>query len=209
MYDFQNFRYCHTLEDVVHRIYTRMDLLLFADEDKTPNRLLNSEDSNQSWREKSERDEIGENYRTNEQVSAEAESLQLPHNDNGSPQGNKQEDHARRLMEAQKRRERARRFSSFTSWTPDLQRVWAPKQPKLIKQKSDPLRKLSKRKERRRVSYDMVCETPMTANMVRETPMTRNKRSCPRGSSIDDKDYQDSGSQSGGSVSKALFQDDQ
>lgn len=192
-------RYCHTLEDVVHRIYTKMDLLLFADDDKSPNRLLNSEDSNHSCREKSERDEIGENYRTNEPLSAEAESLQLPRNDNGSPQGIKQEEHTHRLMQAQERRERARRFASFTSWMPDLQRVWAPKQPKLMQQKSDPFRKLSKRKERRRVSYDMVCETPMTGN----------KRSCPQGSSIDDKDYQDSGSQSGGSVSKALFQDDQ
>lgn len=175
-----------------------MDLLLFADEDKSANPSFNSEDSNQSWREKSERDEIGENYGTNEPVSAEAESLQLLQNENGSAQGVKQEEHARRLMEAQKRRERARRFASFTSWMPDLQRVWAPKQPNLMKQKSDPLQKLSKRKQRRRVSYDMVCETPMTGI----------KRSCSRVSSVDDEDYQDSGSQSGGSVSKALFQDD-
>ncbi|KAG7973609.1 hypothetical protein I3843_06G005600 [Carya illinoinensis] len=192
-------RYCHTLGDIVHKIYTKMDLLLFVDEDESPNTLLNSEDSNQSWREKLERDEFGENKRNNEPVSVEAESLQLPENDDGSPQGIiKQTEHACRLMKAQERRERARRFASFTSWMPDLQRVWAPKQPKLTKQKSYPLRKLSKRKERRRVSNDMVFETPMTGN----------KRSCPRGNSFDDEDHQDSGSQSGGSVSKALFQDD-
>lgn len=44
-------RYSHTLGDIVHKIYTRMDLLLFGDEDESPNPLLNSEDSNQSWRE--------------------------------------------------------------------------------------------------------------------------------------------------------------
>ena len=46
------FRYCDTLGNVVDRIYTKMDLLLFADEDESPNHLLNSEDSNQSWRDR-------------------------------------------------------------------------------------------------------------------------------------------------------------
>ncbi|KAB1204949.1 hypothetical protein CJ030_MR7G015217 [Morella rubra] len=190
-------RYGHALGDVVHRIYLKMDLLLFADEDDCPNPSLNSEESNQSWREKLERDEPGECHRTNEPVSFEAEPLQLPPNAIGSLQGIKQEEHARRLMKAQERRERSRRFASFTSWMPDLHRVWAPKQRKLMKEKSDPLLKLSKRKEQRRVSHEM----------VRETPMTGNKRSCSRGRSTDDEDYQNSGSQSGGSVSKALFQD--
>ncbi|RVW94565.1 hypothetical protein CK203_030885 [Vitis vinifera] len=175
-------RYSHTLGDIVHKIYTRMDLLLFGDEDESPNPLLNSEDSNQSWREKPDRDEIGDSERANELISAENESSQPLEDDNGSPTGNKGEEHARRLIEARERRERARRFASFTSWVPDLQRVWAPKQPNAMKPKSDSYRKQSKRKDRRRASYDMVCETPMSSK----------KRSLPRSSS-DDNDPQDHG----------------
>ena len=174
-----------------------MDLLLFGDEDESPNPLLNSEDSNQSWREKPDRDEIGDSERANELISAENESSQPLEDDNGIPTGNKGEEHARRLIEARERRERARRFASFTSWVPDLQRVWAPKQPNAMKPKSDSYRKQSKRKDRRRASYDMVCETPMSSK----------KRSLPRRSSSDDNDPQDHGTHSS-SVSKALFQDD-
>lgn len=185
-----NFRYCDTLGDIVHRIYTKMDLLLFADEDESPNHLLNSEDSNQSWR-----DEMGENFRVNKSVSLEDEPLQLHENDDESPQGIRREEHAQKVMEAHERRERARRFASFTSWMPDLQRVWAPKQPKAMKPKSN--WKLPKRKDRKRASYDKVCETPMTGN----------KRSCSIGSDTDEDVHQDSGSRTCSSVSKALFQD--
>ncbi|KAJ7969848.1 LIM domain-containing protein A, putative isoform 1 [Quillaja saponaria] len=191
-------RYSHTLGDVVHRICNKMDLLLFADEDESPNQLLNSEDSNISWREKAERDEMGDSNRCNGSVSAEDEPpLQQLENDNGSTQGIKQEDHDHKVIAAKERRQRARRFASFTSWMPDLQRVWAPKQ-KAIMPMSDPLRKLPNRKDRRRESFDTVCETPMTGN----------KRSCPRRSNVDDDDHQDNGGQLFGSVSKALFQDD-
>lgn len=186
------FRYSDTLEDVVHRIYTKMDLLLFADEDETSNHLFNSEDSNQSWIDKKQRDEMGENSRINESVSIEEESHWLLESDKECPQGIKNEEQARKVMEAQERRERARRFASFTSWVPDLQRVWAPKQPKAFKPISN--WKLS-RKERKRATYDKVCETPMTGN----------KRSY----STDDETFQDSGTHLSGSVSKALFQDDQ
>ncbi|GAV84900.1 hypothetical protein CFOL_v3_28342 [Cephalotus follicularis] len=186
-------RYSHTVGDVVHRIYTKMDLLLFADEeDESPNHLLNSEDSNQSLGEKQRRDETGENYKINELIS-----VKLQENNEESPQENKRKEHAehaRKLVEAQERRERARRFSSFTSWVPDLQRVWAPKQTKAMKVR---LRKLSKRNDSGRVSYDMVCETPMTGN----------KRSCPQEKRDDGEDHQDYGTQSSASVPKALFQD--
>ncbi|XP_031249021.1 uncharacterized protein LOC116106860 [Pistacia vera] len=183
-------RYCDTLGDTVHRIYTKMDLLLFADEDESPNHLLNSEDSNQSWR-----DETGENFRVNKSVSLEDESLQLHENDDENPQGIRREEHARKVMEAHERRERARRFASFTSWVPDLQRVWAPKQPKAMKPKSN--WKLPKRKDHKSASYDKVCETPMTGN----------KRSCSIESDTDEYVHQDSGSRTCSSVSKALFQD--
>lgn len=186
-----NFRYTDTLGDVVHKIYTKMDLLVFEEDDESSNHLLNSEDSNQS---KQRRDEIGEN-RVNESFSVEDESNWPEENDNESPQGIKREVQVRKVMEAQERRERARRFASFTSWVPDLQRVWAPKQPKMMKPKSN--WKPSKRKDRQRATYDNVCETPMTGN----------KRPCSQGYSTDD-EVQDSESHLSGSVSKALFQDD-
>lgn len=173
-----------------------MDLLPFGDEDESPNPLLNSEDSNQSWRDKPDRDEIGDSERANELFSAENESSQPLGDDNGSSTGNNRDEHARRLIEARERRERARRFSSFTSWVPDLQRVWAPKQSNAMKAKSDSYKKQAKRKERRRASYDMVCETPMSSK----------RQSLPRKSSHD-YDSQDHGTHSS-SVSKALFRDD-
>ncbi|KAL5744742.1 hypothetical protein ACOSQ2_027858 [Xanthoceras sorbifolium] len=185
-------RYCDTLGDVVHRIYTKMDLLLFADEDESPNHLLNSEDSNQSWRERQQRDEMGENSGRNEPDSVQDNQ----ENDNESLQETRWEEHARKVMEARQRRERARRFSSFTSWVPDLQRVWAPKQPKAMKPKSS--WKPSKRKDSKSRSYDKVCETPLSGN----------KRPCPQGSSTDDESQQSYGNHLCSSVSKALFQDD-
>ncbi|KAK1578356.1 hypothetical protein Q3G72_029662 [Acer saccharum] len=147
-------RYCDTLGNVVDRIYTKMDFLLFADEDESPNHLLNSEDSNQSWRDRQHGDVMGENSCLNEPNSARGEQ----ENDNESPQGSKREEHARKVMEARQRRERARRFSSFMR-VPDLQRVWAPKQPKAMKSNSW---KMSNRKDHKRGSYDKVCEIPMS-----------------------------------------------
>lgn len=176
---------------MVHRIYTRMDFLLFADEDESPNLLLNSEDSNQSWRDKLEKDYMG-----NEMASAEDESSDPISNNNDSV-GITREEHAYSLMLAQERRERARRFASSTSWVPDLQRVWAPKQPKLMRPKTDSLWKISKRKEWQKTNYDVVCETPMSGK----------RRLCPGGSSIRGDNKLDFRSKSFGSVPKALFQD--
>ncbi|KAI4352950.1 hypothetical protein L6164_007154 [Bauhinia variegata] len=190
-------RYSNTLGDVVHRIYSKMDLLVFADEDEDTNSLLKSEDSNGPWKGKADSDEMGENNVNDGPVSAKNEPFQPLNNDSGRHQRMKQLDHDQKISEAKERRERARRFHSFTSWMPDLQRVWAPKQ-KAMKPKSDPFRKLSKRKERQRTSYDTVCETPMTGN----------KRSCQMTSDTDDDSYPPTGSQTSGSVSKALFQDD-
>ncbi|KAJ6387478.1 hypothetical protein OIU78_017239 [Salix suchowensis] len=188
-------RYCQSLGGVVHKIYEKTDLLLFSEEDELPHSFLNSEDSNQTRREDIERDKMDDNNRINDSVSAEDESLRHVENEFQSTQGmNQEEEHARKLIEAQARRQRARRFASFTSWVPDLQRVWAPKQPTAMKMKSDPLRKLAKRKERRRVNYDVVLDTPMTGNngVI----------------SSDDRNHQVYGTSLCGSVSKALFQDD-
>ncbi|MBA0651309.1 hypothetical protein Goklo_018648 [Gossypium klotzschianum] len=190
-------RYYLSLGDVVDRIYRKMDLLLFDDEDELPNHLLNSEDSNRSWKEKPEEDVHSRNH---EPVSIEEEFPQLQKYDNKRIlQVMRTEEHELKLIQAQEMRERARRFSSFTSWMPDLQRVWAPKQPKAMKSKSDNLRKLSKRKSRSKASYDMVCETPMT----------EKKRSSTCRTTTDDKDdCGDCRAHPHGPVSKALFQDD-
>ncbi|KAF1880899.1 hypothetical protein Lal_00011959 [Lupinus albus] len=187
-------RYSDTLEDMVHKIYNKMDLLLFADEDEAPNNLFNSEDSNKSLSLTVYRDEVGENDVSGELVLAENGPFQSERNDSGGLKMITREDHDRRLIEAKERRERARRFSSFTSWMPDLHRVWAPKQ-KAMKLKTDPLRKLPKRKERRRASYDTVSETPIAANK-HSSPWTRGS------------DDDSTGSQICGSISKALFRDD-
>ncbi|KAM6586699.1 hypothetical protein CsatA_009304 [Cannabis sativa] len=198
-------RYSSTLEDVVHKIYKKMDLLLFADEDGPPNCLLNSEDSNQSWKEKPDKDEVGENSLFSEPLSAEDESHQLLQH--GRRTQGVAQDLARRLTEAQERRERARRFSSFTSWMPDLQRVWAPKQPKAVMPRSDSLPKLSKRKRHVEEVSDTVCETPMADK--KRSNLRRNSFDS-RYNSFYNEDYHDNefSSQPCASVSKALFQDD-
>ncbi|KAK9009956.1 hypothetical protein V6N11_036477 [Hibiscus sabdariffa] len=178
-------RYSLSIGDVVDRIYAKMDLLLFDDEDELPDHLQNSEDSNRSWKEIPEEDV---HYENNEPVSIDEE-----------PPVMRTQEHELKLIQAQERRERARRFSSFTSWMPDLHRVWAPKQPKGMKRKSDNLQKPSKRRKCSKASYDTVCETPMT----------EKKQSRPCGNAIDDEeDHVDSQARSHGPVSKALFQDD-
>lgn len=69
--------------------------------------------------------------------------------------------HQQLLMKAQERRDRDRRLSSFTSWVPDLHRVWALKQPRTERlHKGELQSKPSKRRKRRAAANDMVCETP-------------------------------------------------
>ncbi|XP_065868752.1 uncharacterized protein [Euphorbia lathyris] len=183
-------RYCQCLGDVVQKIYSKMDLLLFEDEDESPNSLLNSEDSHQSRTQKQKREK-----KDKKSVSAENDPFR-GENDHETLQGRNQAD-ALKIIEAQQRRERARRFASFTSWAPNLQRIWASKQQKAVKVKTDSSRKVSKRKERNKTSDDIVCETPMTGI----------KRSFRRSGSRD-KDDQVTGTVFSTSVSKALFQDD-
>lgn len=184
-------RYTDELEDVVKKIYTEMDLLPFGDEDEAPSLLSNSEDSNQSWRDKYDRNEKAEANSINRSVSTEGESSQPLANHCESPQEIGKDEHTRILNEARERRERARKFAPFISKARDLQRVWAPKQPKAMKGKLDSLPNKSKRKDRQTPSYSMVCETPMT----------ENKRAC-----LGHKAGKDFGTSSC-SVSKALFQD--
>ncbi|KAI3684005.1 hypothetical protein L1987_84527 [Smallanthus sonchifolius] len=177
-------RYSENLGDVVDKIYDQMDLLPFGEENEDQALMFNSEDSNQSWREKHKRSNMSASKMIQDSLSVEDESCHLLEKVNMSHTGQTKEDHARLLNEAREKRERARRFVSFTSRMPDLQRVWAPKQSKPMKVKLEP-----KRKKQMRVGYSVVCETPLTGN----------KPSCSTGQSK---------SQRANPVSKALFQDD-
>ncbi|XP_071688518.1 uncharacterized protein [Rutidosis leptorrhynchoides] len=176
-------RYSHNLGDVVDIIYDRMDLLPFGEEDEVQALMFNSDDSNQSFKEKSDR---AASKMIKDSISVEDESSHLLDNDI-THEGHAKEEHDRKLNEARERRERARRFVSCTSRMPDLQRVWAPKQSKAIKAKPEP-----KRKKQCKGSYSVVCETPLT----------RNDPSCYR--------IKNNGERSKpcNPVSKALFQDD-
>lgn len=163
-----------------------MDLLPFGEEDEAPSVLFNSEDSNQSWRDRNEKAEANS---LNHSVSTEGESSQPLTSAHNSQQESGMDDYTRSLKEARERRERARRSAPFVSKALDLQRVWAPKNPKPAKCKYDPRPSKSKRKNKQTPSYSVVCETPMTGN----------KRTCSRALDL--------GNSSCSTVSKALFQD--
>lgn len=171
-------------------IYTEMDLLMFSDEDLEDS-FMNNEDSSQSGRENihSNVKSHHRSQRTKDVPSSTSKKTLLR-------KFNKKCREAKTEVEAQEMRERARRFSSFTSWMPDLCRVWAPKQGKSCRKgKEDQQKRMTKRKkEQRSVEYDRVCETPMTP----ESKRTRNGN----------KDNYECGTQPRSSVPKALFQDD-
>lgn len=159
----QCFRYSGDLEEAVRHIYSKLDLLLFDEEGDLPNSLLNSEEeSSQSWRIKTEegQGEMGRS-RHDQWISAESESQAPPRK--GS--NRKEKEHEQRLIRARERRERACRVASYTSWVPDLRRVWAPKQQaNTTKAKPELSTKHSKRKEGGSATRDIVFETPMTLN---------------------------------------------
>lgn len=184
-------RYCQSLGDVVNKIYEKMDLLLFVDENKSTNHPLYSEDSNHSWRDNLLSDEVGDNYSSNDPVSVENKTHA---NDNEKSPGINNV-YTSKLIKAQEMRERARRFASFTSWVPDLHRVWAPKQMKARKPKTNHLKKASNRKYPNRESNDLVCETPEKSHLFQ-----RENRDG-------DEDAVNNGNQLHRSVSKALFND--
>lgn len=170
-----------------------MDLLLYGEEGETPSLLFNSEDSNQSWRDnRLERSKIADTNSINVSLSMDNDYSQPLANSAESPYGEENF----HILRAKERREKNRRFVSFTRQAPDLQRVWAPKQPKTAKYKFDSLPKKSRKKDKRGLGYSVVCETPMTGN--KRTHSGENKKG--------DKKQQDMG-KSSNTVSKALFQD--
>jgi hypothetical protein len=83
----------------------------------------------------------------------------------------------KKKMEARERIDRQRRFKSYTSWMPDLHRVWALKQPKFDRSGLNLRPPNSSRRKRRRVSGNfVVCETPMTgAKEVTSDSKTPNR----------------------------------
>ncbi|KAL9266585.1 hypothetical protein AKJ16_DCAP10673 [Drosera capensis] len=187
-------RYSQNLGDVIHSIYEQLDMFFFNEEDESPNPLLKSEDSNQSWGTKPGRgdERLSNSHSTYDSLS------QHPRDNNGGEKGSSKEDYDLRLAEAREKRQRACRFSSFTRGMADLRRVWAPKQPKLSRSASDTRKRRSMRKGRRLESYDSVSETPMTAN----------KRPCSPGSSNGSLERQEPARHYCSSVYKSLFQDE-
>lgn len=179
-------RYMDSMEDVIKRIYTEMEFDLF-DEDDVPCSDSVPSSSNQD----NARADRSRRSHRNRAGSASAPTL---------PTRSRHHDrHDVQLARAQERRDRERRFSSFTSWVPDLRRVWALKHLG----KEPPCaaavprsRQHSKRRKRRVACTDMVCETPMTAAKKQQQEQVG------------------SGSEGGnemsslGSVSKTLFDDD-
>ncbi|KAG6480484.1 hypothetical protein ZIOFF_063984 [Zingiber officinale] len=132
-------KYSHCLGEIICKIYNQMEFNLFDDEVEASDSLPSS--NNEEFK------------RLNEHtVGATGFGMQQ------EEMQNKQQ---RRLIKAQELRDRERRLSSFTSFIPDLKKVWAPKRLKAERLTHDSQTKLSKR--RRRVSTsDRVCETPMT-----------------------------------------------
>ncbi|KAL3524369.1 hypothetical protein ACH5RR_017203 [Cinchona calisaya] len=126
---------------------------------------------------------IGIGIHGNFSLRLEDNTYEQRENVDESPEGIRKEELARKSREARERRQRAQRFVSFTSRMPDLQRVWAPKLLKGDEGRSDSLHKDSKRKDRWRASYSVVCGTPMTAA----------KRPCSRQISEGDDECKDPG----------------
>ncbi|VAH59090.1 unnamed protein product [Triticum turgidum subsp. durum] len=176
-------RYMDSLEDVIKKIYTEMEFDLF-DEDDLPCSDSLPSSSNQD-------DGKGNKSRSSQRNCASSSSAPTLHT-----RSRHHDRHEEQLARASERRNRERRLSSFTSWVPDLRRVWALKHPG----KEPPLaaavprsRQHSKRRKRRAACTDMVCETPMTASKKQQPEQA--------GSGSDEM-------MSIGSVSKTLFDDD-
>ncbi|XP_068666619.1 uncharacterized protein [Aristolochia californica] len=168
----EGFWYAGSLGEVIHRVYTKMEFLLSDGEDATSSMHDSNENENERGEEgidlRKKETTAGQNipgeYLCPDEAAQGEDDKQNYARENKKTQHEEQE-HELRLMEARERRERARRFASFTSWVPDLQRVWAPKQQSRTSAtgKKESHRKPSKNKQRGRGArhgYDVVCETP-------------------------------------------------
>ncbi|KAK4790591.1 hypothetical protein SAY86_017895 [Trapa natans] len=165
-------RYAEDLEEAVCQIYSKLDLLLFEEDEGTMlDSILNGEEeSSQSWRMKAEegKGEMGMN-KHNQLIPAESES-QAP---SRKISNRREEEHEQKLIIAREKRERARRISSYSSSLLDLQRVWAPKQQaKKLERKAELPTKQMKRTEGGSVTMEVVCETPM--NLSKRSRLRRD-----------------------------------
>ncbi|KAL5993579.1 hypothetical protein ACLOJK_014504 [Asimina triloba] len=191
-------RYSCTLHDIIDKIYTQMEFLSLDDDDQeTTGSLPNSEE----YRANGEENDIirDTDYQT-AGVSGNKTSMpgedEYPYLQQGMDgAGDKVEKH--RLKEAQERRERARRFASFTSWRPDLQRVWAPRHARAARAKAGSLRNPAIKRKRAGDRNDVVLETPIAGA----------KLQCM--DEVSDSKPANNGIYSSNSVSKALFLNDE
>ncbi|XP_020700439.1 uncharacterized protein LOC110112529 isoform X1 [Dendrobium catenatum] len=141
-------RYEHSLRDVIHEIYTKMEFFSFDGNE------LEASDSVPASNE--------DGLKRGDNISMNSPNSVYMNEQNMLNQQILNCTAEQQLMEAKKRRNRARRFSSFTSWVPDLQKVWALRHPKLEKHALETiLPKVKAKKRKRRSSIDdRVCETP-------------------------------------------------
>ncbi|CAO2181426.1 unnamed protein product [Urochloa humidicola] len=154
-------RYINSMEDVIKKIYTQMEFDLFDEEDEVD---FSDSIPSSSNHEDARVDRFC-GHRNSAGASTSASALHLLQREARSRRQRDDDRHDQLMARAQERRDRQRRLSSFTSWVPDLRRVWALKHPG--KEPSVPMprsRSSSKRRKRRRAACtDMVLETPMTA----------------------------------------------
>ncbi|RLM92126.1 hypothetical protein C2845_PM08G01090 [Panicum miliaceum] len=186
-------RYINSMEDVIKKIYTQMEFDLFDDEDEV--------DCSDSIPSSSNQEDGRVDRCRSHWNSSSASALQLVQRDARSSRQRDDDRHDALMVRAQERRDRQRRLSSFTSWVPDLRRVWALKHPGKEPSVTVPRsRSTSKRKKRRRAACtDVVFETPMTAKRLdsgSESPPESDGDEGARAAAL-------------GTVSKTLFDDEE
>lgn len=188
-------RYSRSLGDIIHKIYSQMEFYSFDSDDiEASDPLLNSDscdlkkdaDDNDT---KPPADAIGlaPGSFSSKKSTRPPETAVISEQDAESSR-------EKQLLKAQEQRYKARRFSSFTSWIPDLQRVWALKLPRAERSSGESYPKKSRKRKRRITANDMVCETPMTGKRV--SPIGRGDG------------FSESGQSLCRSLSKVLFADE-
>ncbi|XP_020257719.1 uncharacterized protein LOC109834190 [Asparagus officinalis] len=190
-------RYARSLGDVIHKIYEQMEFFSFDDNELEASESLLVSNSEEAKRDENESNNTPKDtFEPMTIASSSQNNVYLHANDAKELQPEADNLHDRRLMKAHKQRDRARRLSSFTSWVPDLHRVWALKHPGMEKPALDylPSSKCKKMK-RERNKTEVVCETPMSRKQ--HLHMQKDEGRHLEISSFDDNAYR--------SLSKALF----
>ncbi|KXG31533.1 uncharacterized protein LOC8079485 [Sorghum bicolor] len=191
-------RYINSMEDVIKKIYTEMEFDLFDDDDDE----VDYSDSLPSSSNQDDARVLDRRHNHRGSASTTASALHLLQRDTRSSRQREDDRHDELMARAQERRDRQRRLSSFTSWVPDLRRVWALKHPGKEPCARVPLsRSCAKRRKRRRAAFtDVVFETPMTAKRhesgSESPPESDAGEAAARAAAL-------------GSVSKTLFDDEE